>query len=148
MQIWNGSDEYCWRYRADTILSTDGQPDSRTDGRTDGQTDKVIPVYPPFNFVEAGGIITMGQIQYKDGSLPVSYIENLIIHIRRSNDCLFIIMGFLILVRRHLYFKLGARAQMVLLCWAKNHDICHPYCPCWDYHPATVYLAVNSLQLI
>ena len=23
---------------------------------TDGQTDKVIPVYPPFNFVEAGGI--------------------------------------------------------------------------------------------
>ena len=31
---------------------TDGQ----TDGRTDGQTDKVIPVYPPFNFVEAGGI--------------------------------------------------------------------------------------------
>ena len=34
-----------WRYRADTILSTDGQ------------TDKVIPVYPPINFVEAGGII-------------------------------------------------------------------------------------------
>ena len=29
---------------------TDGQ----TDGRTDGQTDKVIPVYPPINFVEAG----------------------------------------------------------------------------------------------
>ena len=25
MQIWNGSDEYCWRYRVDTILSTDGQ---------------------------------------------------------------------------------------------------------------------------
>ena len=24
MQIWNGSDEYCWRYRADTIVSTDG----------------------------------------------------------------------------------------------------------------------------
>ena len=46
MQIWNGSDEYCWRYRADTILSTDGQ----TDGRTDGQG------FPPFNFVEAGGI--------------------------------------------------------------------------------------------
>ena len=44
MQIWNRSDEYCWRYRADTILSTDGQ------------TDKVIPVYPPINFVEAGGI--------------------------------------------------------------------------------------------
>ena len=29
----------------------------RTDRRTDGQTDKVKPVYPPFNFVEAGGII-------------------------------------------------------------------------------------------
>ena len=41
VQIWNGSDEYCWRYRADTILSTDGQ----TDRRTDWQTDKVIPVY-------------------------------------------------------------------------------------------------------
>ena len=27
--------------------------------RTDGQTDKVIPVYPPFNFVEAGGIISL-----------------------------------------------------------------------------------------
>ena len=27
-----------------------------TDGRTDGQTDKVIPVYPPFNFIEAEGI--------------------------------------------------------------------------------------------
>ena len=31
---------------------TDGQ----MDGRTDGPTDKVIPVYPPINFVEAGGI--------------------------------------------------------------------------------------------
>ena len=36
--------EYCWIYRADTILSTEGQ------------TDKVKPVYPPFNFVEAGSI--------------------------------------------------------------------------------------------
>ena len=34
VQIWNGSDKYCCRYRADTILSTDGQ------------TDKVKPVYP------------------------------------------------------------------------------------------------------
>ena len=33
MQTWNGSDEYCWRCRADTILSTDGQMDRRTDGR-------------------------------------------------------------------------------------------------------------------
>ena len=49
------------------ILSTD----RRMDRRTDGQTDRVKPVYkdrrtdgqgdtsiPPFNFVEAGGIIT------------------------------------------------------------------------------------------
>ena len=27
---------------------------------TDGQTDKVIPVYPPFNFVEVGGIKSEG----------------------------------------------------------------------------------------
>ena len=33
------------------------QTDRRTDGRTDGQMDKMIPVYPPFNFVEAGGMI-------------------------------------------------------------------------------------------
>ena len=37
-------DPTSWRYRADTILSTHGQKD------------KVKPVYPPFNFVEAGGI--------------------------------------------------------------------------------------------
>ena len=30
------------------------QTDRRTDGRTDRRTDKVKPVYPPFNFVEAG----------------------------------------------------------------------------------------------
>ena len=29
----------------------------QTDRRTDRRTDKVKPVYPPFNFVEAGGII-------------------------------------------------------------------------------------------
>ena len=28
----------------------------QTDKQTDEQMDKVIPVYPPFNFVEAGGI--------------------------------------------------------------------------------------------
>ena len=35
---------------------TDRRTDGRTDRRTDGQTDKVIPVYPPINFVEAEGI--------------------------------------------------------------------------------------------
>ena len=49
-EIWNGSSEYCWRYRADTILSTnrrtdgrtnrDRQTDWRTDGHTDRQTDR------------------------------------------------------------------------------------------------------------
>ena len=29
----------------------------QTDRRMDGQTDKVKPVYPPFNCIEAGGII-------------------------------------------------------------------------------------------
>ena len=51
MQIWNGSDEYCWRYRADTILSTDGQ----TDRLTDGQGDTNIP---PFQLRWSGGIIS------------------------------------------------------------------------------------------
>ena len=30
----------------------------QTDKRTDGRTENVEPVYPSFNFVEAGGIIT------------------------------------------------------------------------------------------
>ena len=45
MQIWNVSNEHCWRYRADKILYTDRQ------------MGKVKPVYISFNFVEAGGII-------------------------------------------------------------------------------------------
>ena len=36
-------------------LQTDGQTDGQTDRQTDGRTDRVIPVYPPPNFV-AGGI--------------------------------------------------------------------------------------------
>ena len=43
--------------RARFCPQTDRQTDGRMDRRTDGQTDKVIPVYPPINFVEAGGII-------------------------------------------------------------------------------------------
>ena len=35
----------------------DSSIDGQTDRRTDRRTDKVIPVYPPINFVEAGGII-------------------------------------------------------------------------------------------
>ena len=48
VQIWNGSDEYCWRYRADTILSTDGQMDRWTDGQ--GETS-----IPPFQLCWSGG---------------------------------------------------------------------------------------------
>ena len=42
---------------------TDRRTDRQTDRRTDGQTDKVIPVYPPINFVEAGGIIIHLQVR-------------------------------------------------------------------------------------
>ena len=59
MQIWNGSDEYCWRYRADTILTTDEQTDGRTDGQTDGQGETSVPL---FNFVDAAGIIICASI--------------------------------------------------------------------------------------
>ena len=68
MQISNGSDEYCWRYRADTILP---QTDRRTSlenlisaamkqaaphtcGRTDGQGETSIP---SFQLRWSGGII-------------------------------------------------------------------------------------------
>ena len=50
--IRKGSDEYCWRYRADTILSTDGQTDGRMDRRTDGQSETSIP---PFQLRWSGG---------------------------------------------------------------------------------------------
>ena len=39
-------------------LQTDRRTDGRTDGRKDGKTDKVKPLYPLFNFVEAGGIMS------------------------------------------------------------------------------------------
>ena len=41
--------------------------------RTDGQTDKVIPVYPPFNFVEAGGI-TIGHLFYATSSFVYHFV--------------------------------------------------------------------------
>ena len=61
MQIWNGSHEYCWRYRADTILSTDGQ----TDRRTDGQGDTSIP---PYQLRWSGG--------YKEDKVKVTNLKN------------------------------------------------------------------------
>ena len=45
--------------------------------RTDGQTDKVIPVYPPFNFVEAGGIIIKHKITPSNDELSnISWYKN------------------------------------------------------------------------
>ena len=46
----------------------------QTDRRTDGQTDKVIPVYPPINFVEAGGIINQsGTCRWKERNEVIFY---------------------------------------------------------------------------
>ena len=41
--------------------------------RTDGQTDKVIPVYPPFNFVEAEGIISYDHHYVIWHNVPISF---------------------------------------------------------------------------
>ena len=54
---WSGSDKYCWRYRADTIQSTDRQTDGQTDRRMDGQTDVKTVYPPPFHLGWGGGII-------------------------------------------------------------------------------------------
>ena len=77
MQIWNGSDEYCWRYREDTILSTDGQ--------TDRQMDKVKPIY---NFDEAEGIITYMTLTHC--GLVMSYGDKYLHQhwFRTSSNCL------------------------------------------------------------
>ena len=88
VQIWNGSHKYCWRYRADTILSTDGQ----TDGRTGRQTDKVKPVYPPFNFVEAEGI--MIPTNNSDGQ-AYPYVLAMIVHSDKHEIVFYIIWIFL-----------------------------------------------------
>ena len=47
--------------------------DSQMDRRTDRQTDKVIPVYPPINFVEAGGI---KDPKSKDDKVKVTNLKN------------------------------------------------------------------------
>ena len=59
--------------------------------RTDGQTDKVIPVYPPINFVEAGGIISSLKLYHPRESLTLSRIEAFIIvyncHVNLISAC-------------------------------------------------------------
>ena len=47
-------------YALETILPNRAS----TDGQTDGRTDRVIPVYPPPNFV-AGGIINYNIVPLK-----------------------------------------------------------------------------------
>ena len=87
MQIWNGSDKYCWRYRADTILSTDGQTDRQTDRWTDRGMEDVKPVYPPFNFFEVGGII---KITLSSESGIHKYIPTMVRHNKihtSNNEC-------------------------------------------------------------
>ena len=50
-----------WKYEIDPTSIVEDTEWTRfcpqTDRRTDRQTDKVKPVYPPFNLVEAEGII-------------------------------------------------------------------------------------------
>ena len=64
----------------DTILSTDGQ----TDRRTDRRTDKVKPVYPPFNFVEAEGIMKSIIIIILNSALHGTAFSTLITQIKPS----------------------------------------------------------------
>ena len=67
MQIWNGSEEYCWRYKADTILSTDGQ------------TDKVKLVFP-FQLRWSGG--------YKYLKMRKDYVQKYFDLAKNSTDLL------------------------------------------------------------
>ena len=46
------------------------------DGQTDGQTDKVKPVYPHFDFVEAGGITTARMTHNKNLSVAKFYCKH------------------------------------------------------------------------
>ena len=107
VEIWNRSDEYCWRYRADTILSKDGQ----TDRRSDGQGDTSIP---PFQLRWRGGIITLEIRWFFIGLIftMLTRIGNAIVEIRWSYDHLISTMGFPLLVWWHLYIGTGPWMQM------------------------------------
>ena len=69
--IWTGSGEHCWRYRADTILSTDGL----TDNWTDRQRDKEKPVHTPIQLRWIGGYNDI-QIVLPSTSSPVLMVKN------------------------------------------------------------------------
>ena len=59
----------------------------QTDRRTDGQTDKVIPVYPPINFVESGGIIIFAlKLSWSSGRCY--HNQNQMTHISQTSYCL------------------------------------------------------------
>ena len=46
-----------YKYEMDPASIVEVTERTRLCPQTDGQTDYVKPVYPPFNFVEAGGIM-------------------------------------------------------------------------------------------
>ena len=51
----------------------------QTDRQTDGQTDKVIPVYPPINFVEAGVIMKRPQAMVNSSPPTAAYMRQWIV---------------------------------------------------------------------
>ena len=53
----------------------DGPTGGRTDGQTDGRTDRVIPIYPPPNFVCGGYKNSFFTVRLKIKSLTVSEIK-------------------------------------------------------------------------
>ena len=114
MQIRNGQSEYCWRYRADTILSTDGQ------------TDKVKPVYPHFNFVEAGGIMmnvfVSNAYRSTTKSLIIFVVPNpkTLMFLVSSCSCLCAIYWSQVLVRPWRYSWTTANRRCSIYIWVIN----------------------------
>ena len=76
-----------WRYRVDTVLSIDGQTDRRTDRQTDRQGETNIP---PFNFVEARGIISKLQqhIVHALQQIYICHINNVCKQIKLNHSIL------------------------------------------------------------
>ena len=54
----------------------------QTDGQIDGRTDNVKPVYPPFNFVEVGGIISQSKtLQSKTNYYRIYHHQMMHMHV-------------------------------------------------------------------
>ena len=54
--FWSNNDDKMCKYEMDPAITVEDTEQTRFCPLTDGRTDDVKPVYPPFNFVEAGGI--------------------------------------------------------------------------------------------